>query len=221
MNNFTRRTMPHILGAGLLLQACSVSVPTDKQADNVVVADLPQVVLDTSAGEIVLEVDSKRAPVTAANFLGHVELGAYDGGKFYRAVRLDTDRGTPPIEVIQGGRGLEFEDDIPGIAHEPTSSTGLRHLDGTISMSRSEPGSATTEFFITIGDQPALDAGGTRAADGLGFAAFGRVILGMDVVRAIQAMPANGAAPDPYVEGQMLDPVVTITTASRRKGAAK
>lgn len=178
---------------------------------------LPRVVLETDRGDIVIEVDSNRAPVTAAHFLRTVDSGAYANGSFYRAVKTATDRGNPKIEVIQGGRGLEWEDKVPGIAHEPTSVTGLRHLDGTISMSRDKPGSATTEFFICVGDQPALDAGAGRAADGLGFAAFGRVVKGMEVVRAIQNQPANGKAPDPYVEGQMLDPVVTIRSATRGK----
>jgi peptidyl-prolyl cis-trans isomerase A (cyclophilin A) len=176
---------------------------------------LPQVVIATSRGAIVVEVEDRKAPITAANFLGWVDRGVYAGGSFYRAVTKGNDRGKPPIEVIQGGRGMAWEDKVPGVAHEPTSLTGLRHRDGTISMSRDKPGTATTEFFICIGDQPALDAGGGRGADGLGFAAFGRVVEGMDVVRAIQRLPTPGKAPDAYVEGQMLEPAVRIEAIRR------
>jgi peptidyl-prolyl cis-trans isomerase A (cyclophilin A) len=174
------------------------------------------VAIETDLGTIVIAVDAARAPVTAANFLRYVDSGSYAGGSFYRAVTPATDRGSPPIAVIQGGRGLALENSVPGIAHEPTSETGLRHVDGAISMARGAPGSATTEFFICIGDQPALDAGGGRNRDGLGFAVFGRVVAGMDVVRAIQARRADAPAPDPYVEGQMLNPPVAIVAARRQ-----
>ncbi len=174
------------------------------------------VAIDTDAGTMIVEIDVAHAPATAANFLKHVDQGSYAGGSFYRAVTPATDRGKPPIAVIQGGRGLKPDDTVASIAHEPTSQTGLRHRDGTISMARGAPGTAATEFFICIGDQPALDAGGTRNPDSLGFAAFGRVVSGMDLVRAIQSRRADGPASDPYVEGQMLNPPVTIITARRQ-----
>lgn len=149
---------------------------------------LPKLKMLTSLGEIVVEIDTVHAPLTASNFMKHVEAGTYKNAVFYRVVRMDNQPGNDvKIEVIQGGMFIEprFEN-IEPIAHESTQQTGLQHLDGTISMARSEPGTASTEFFICIGDQPELDFGGKRNPDGQGFAAFGQVVEGMDVVRMIQ-----------------------------------
>jgi gamma-glutamyltranspeptidase/glutathione hydrolase len=164
--------------------------------------------LQTALGEIDLEIDSERAPATAANFLAYVDAGRYDGGRFHRTVRPDTEvRKDVPIEVVQAGVAPEREkEDFAPIALERTNATGLRHRDGTISMARGEPDSATSDFFICIGDQPLLDFGGARNPDGQGFAAFGRVLRGMDVARRIQAAPA---------EGQALAPPVRILSAKR------
>ena len=155
-------------------------------------SDLKQsVVIDTDQGAIYIEIDPGAAPVTAGNFLRLVEEGVYTSAKFYRVVRPDNQPVNPvKIEVIQGGL-LEDSliDRFGSIPHEPTSETGIRHTDGVISMARNEPGTASTEFFICIGDQPSLDYGGDRNPDGQGFAAFGRVTGGMEVVRAIQQMP--------------------------------
>lgn len=153
-----------------------------------------QVRIITDLGEMVLEVYPDLAPVTAQNFLDHVEKGTYSNSHFYRVVRMDNQPGTQvKIEVIQGG---VFEDDIldtiPPIIHESTDATGILHTDGVISMARNEPGSASTEFFICIGDQPSLDFGGERNPDGQGFAAFGKVVRGMETARAIQARPDEG-----------------------------
>ena len=171
-----------------------------------------KVELVTDLGSIVIEVDSGHAPATAANFLRYVDAGLYDGGFFHRTVKLDnqTDK-TVKIEVIQGGidPAREQEDGAP-IALERTRDTGLAHRDGTVSMARAEPDTATSDFFICIGDQPSLDFGGARNPDGQGFAAFGRVVSGMDVVRRIQAAPA---------EGQALTPPVGIRSA-RRSGVS-
>ncbi len=154
-------------------------------------ATLPLVKLNTSLGEIVFEIDTIQSPVTAQNFLNHVEEGTFQSAVFYRVVRMDNQpQNEVKIEVIQGG--LYAEDEIakyPPIRHETTRETGLKHLDGTLSMARMEPGTASTEFFICIGDQPELDFGGKRNPDGQGFAAFGRVVEGMDVVRKIQQLP--------------------------------
>lgn len=147
--------------------------------------------VDTELGRFTVEVDTAHAPVTAANFLKYVEDGAYDGGRFHRAVRPDTELRTDfPIQVIQGGiRGARR--DAPTIPLERTNATGRTHVDGAISMARNGPDTATSDFFICIGDQPELDFGGRRNADGQGFAAFGRVVAGMDVVRKIQAAPVK------------------------------
>jgi peptidyl-prolyl cis-trans isomerase A (cyclophilin A) len=167
------------------------------------------VTLDTDKGRIEIAVDVAHAPVSAANFLLYVDAGAYNGGAFHRTVRPDTEtRKDVPIDVIQARRSAGSQG-WPAIALERTSVTGLKHLDGTVSMARSGPDSATSDFFICIGDQPLLDFGGARNADGQGFAAFGRVVAGMDVVRAIQKSPA---APN----SQNLSPPVAITKAARK-----
>jgi len=163
-------------------------------------AILPLVKLNTSLGEIVLEIDTIQAPVTARNFLYHIEKGTFHTAVFYRVVRMDNQpQNDVKIEVIQGGlyADEEIEKHIT-VRHEMTQETGLKHLDGTVSMARMEPGTASTEFFICIGDQPELDFGGRRNPDGKGFAAFGKVVEGMDVVRRIQQLPdKNQYLPEP------------------------
>jgi peptidyl-prolyl cis-trans isomerase A (cyclophilin A) len=157
--------------------------------------DTVLVEIETELGPIRVVLEQEKAPRTVANFLRYVDGGQYRDGSFYRTV---TPENQPDdsirIEVIQGGAdtlqsGVEA---LPPIAMESTLDTGLRHEDGTISMARREPDSATHMFFITIGDQPELDYGGARNPDGMGFAAFGRVVEGMEVVREIQALPADG-----------------------------
>ncbi|MDX8338743.1 peptidylprolyl isomerase [Draconibacterium sp. IB214405] len=150
--------------------------------------ELPRVKMQTNLGNIIVEIDTINAPLSAKNFLEHVTEDTYKNALFYRVVRMDNQPNNDvKIEVIQGGIYTEprFET-IKPIAHETTETTGLKHLDGTLSMARSEPGTASTEFFICVNDQPELDFGGKRNPDGQGFAAFGQVISGMDVVRKIQ-----------------------------------
>jgi peptidyl-prolyl cis-trans isomerase A (cyclophilin A) len=151
----------------------------------------PQVLFETDRGDIRAELYPQQAPATVANFLRYVDAQLFDSTTFYRVVRLDNQpNNAVKIEVIQGGIG--FDDDprpFPPIAHETTDRTGLRHRDGTLSMARNGPGTASSEFFICVGDQPALDFGGRRNPDGQGFAAFGRVVAGMPVVRTIQQQP--------------------------------
>ncbi|MDF1575984.1 MAG: peptidylprolyl isomerase [Bacteroidales bacterium] len=148
----------------------------------------------TDLGDMTVEIYPEKAPVTAANFLRHVENGDYKNSMFYRVVRMDNQsRNQVKIEVIQGGLFYdEVVDSIRPIIHESTRETGILHTDGVISMARNEPGSASTEFFICIGDQPALDYGGERNPDLQGFAAFGKLVSGMDVARAIQGLPDKG-----------------------------
>ena len=168
-----------------------------------------KVELVTDLGSIVIEVDGEHAPATAANFLRYVDARLYDSGRFHRTVTPGNQPDNKvKIEVIQGGidPAREKEDGAP-IALERTRDTGLAHRDGTVSMARAEPDTATSDFFICIGDQPSLDFGGARNPDGQGFAAFGRVVKGLDVVKKIQAAPA---------EGQMLTPPVKILKVTRR-----
>ena len=164
---------------------------------------LPRVTVDTELGSIVLEIDAVRAPITAANFLKYVDGGLYDGGRFHRTVRTQPDnqpQNAVKIDVVQAGanpaRAIEY---FQPVVHEPTSETKLTHTDGVVSMARAQVNTARDQFFICIGDQRELDAGGRRNADGHGFAAFGRVVSGMDVVRRIQASPASGQTLTPPV----------------------
>jgi peptidyl-prolyl cis-trans isomerase A (cyclophilin A) len=171
-----------------------------------------RVVLDTRLGSITLAVDVAKAPASASAFLAYLDQGRFAaGGTFWRVVRAqDNDRGNP--DVIQGG----FSDSsLPGIVHESTAVTGLTHLDGTVSLARASGGSATgAAFFICVGPQPALDAGGTRNSDGQGFAAFAQVVEGMDVVRRIHCLSTNTLGDDD-VRGQLLDPPLRIDRATR------
>ena len=161
---------------------------------------LPRVVIQTDLGDIEVEIDSIRAPITAANFLRYVDLGFYRFGRFHRTVRADNQPDSKvKIAVIQAGLDPLRVKGFPPIKLERTSVTKLAHEDGTISMARDGPDTATSEFFICVGDQPALDFGGKRNPDGQGFAAFGRAVLGMDVVRQINAAPARGQALEPAV----------------------
>ena len=148
--------------------------------------------VDTALGAFVIEVNSDIAPRTVANYLAYVDGKLLDGGSVYRIVTLanQAPETRHKIEVVQWGMNLADGQapPLPPIVHETTRETGLRHLDGTVSMARSVPGSAAAEFFVCVGDQPELDFGGGRNPDGQGFAAFGRVVAGQDVVRALHAM---------------------------------
>lgn len=154
----------------------------------VCITNAQKILVKTSEGEIKIELYAKKAPITVANFLKYVDEKIYDGASFYRTVRLDNQPQSPvKIEVIQGGTNDDkAKKKFPPIELETTAKTKIKHLDGTISMARSEPNSATSEFFICINAQPELDFGGKRNPDGKGFAAFGKVIKGMDVVKKIQ-----------------------------------
>ena len=173
-----------------------------------------QVLMQTTEGTITIELEPDRAPITVANFLRYVDGGHYDGATFYRTVRYTNDRGNPKIEVIQGGIG--DREVFEPIAHEDTDQTGLRHLDGTLSMARGEVGTASSEFFIVIGDQPGLDRGESRNPDKQGFAAFGRVIEGMDVVRRIHQAPSDAPSSSNYTAGQIMEAPVAILSVRRR-----
>jgi len=151
---------------------------------------LPRIKMKTIKGSIIVEIDTIKAPVTGKNFLDHVKNNTFKNAVFYRVVTMDNQpNNSIKIEVIQGGIYTEPRfGDIKPIEHETTDQTGIKHKDGTISMARMEPGTASTEFFICIGDQPELDYGGKRNPDGKGFAAFGKVVEGMNVVLDIQRL---------------------------------
>jgi len=184
-------------------------------AANVVADDsIVRVRMSTGQGDIEIDLYLDKAPITAGNFLKLVENGDLDGGSFYRVVTYDNDRGSPKIEVIQGGLG-DASEGFDAIEHETTEQTGILHTDGVISMARGGVGTASTEFFICIGDQPGLDHGQPRNADGQGFAAFGKVVSGMAVVRKIQGLAADGPTESDYTKGQILTEPVSILNVSK------
>lgn len=164
----------------------------------------PKVLIQTTEGDIELEIDAEKAPATAQNFLHYVHEGLYSDGSFHRTVTpTNQEDSTVKISVIQGrANALKRNLFLPAIDLEDTKQTGLKHLNGVISMARSKPNSATDQFFICIQDQPELDFGGTRNPDGQGFAAFGRVTKGMDVVKKIHNASANKQRLTPEIKIQ-------------------
>ena len=155
--------------------------------------ELPQVQISTSLGNIIIELYPEKAPISSENFLKYIGLKLSSAASFYRVVdNSNQPNNDVKIEVIQGGlRPADSTVVFGPIAHETTQKTGVKHKNGTLSMARNEPGSATSEFFICINDQPELDFGGRRNPDGQGFSAFGQVIEGMDIVKAIQQQPSS------------------------------
>lgn len=169
---------------------------------------LPRVVMQTPVGRIEVEIDTVRAPVSAKNFLRYVDATFYDRGSFHRTVTMaNQPTNAVKIEVIQAGGDTTLQKQFGPIPLERTTVTGLKHRAGTISMARTGPDTARDQFFLCVTDQPELDFGGKRNPDGQGFAAFGKVVAGMDVVRKIQQSPADG---------QRLTPAITITTIRRK-----
>jgi peptidyl-prolyl cis-trans isomerase A (cyclophilin A) len=196
----------------IVVLACASSQTLESRQNAVVV-------FETEKGTIEMEVDSARAPATAANFLKYVDAGFYDGGSVNRSVRPNnTVRHDVEIQVIQFQiDSARRREQFPPIALERTSVTGLKHVDGALSMARTGPDTATASFSIVIGDQPEMNFGGRRNADGQGFAVFGRVIRGMDVVKAIQASPTGSQGP---YGSESLDPPIKVLKAYRRKDGA-
>ncbi len=175
------------------------------------------VVLETTLGDIEIELYADKAPLSAGHFLQYAEDGLYDGEGFYRAVRPETDPRGWGMALIQGGIiGLDESEDV--IAHETTEMTGLSHTDGAISIARGDVGTGSAAyFFICIGEKNVfLDHGGERNPDGQGYAVFGQVVSGMDVVRAIQAEEANGPSDSEFTQNQYLTDPVIITRARRK-----
>lgn len=189
-------------GAGLLLAG-----PTFAHAT----AQKPKVVITTSRGVIVVELEAQKAPITSANFLRYVTAGKYDGGAFFRAARTV---GAPKEGSIVGEPAPRTHP-YPPIAHESTTQTGLKHVAGTISLGRFAPGSATSAFFICASPEPYLDAHPGAPGDNLGFAAFGQVVHGMAVVTKILSLHTSRSSPFPDQKGQWLDPPVPISSMRR------
>jgi peptidyl-prolyl cis-trans isomerase A (cyclophilin A) len=186
------KTKITIIAVALMLSICSFGQSGQKKKT---------IIIRTEFGDIYARLDLKRAPVTSSNFLRYIDAGLFDSTCFYRVVRSDNQPGDSIlIEVIQGGRYEDEESVFTAITHETTHMTGIRHRNGTISMARYVPGTATSEFFICIGDQPELDFGGRRNPDRQGFAAFGKIIKGMDIVKRIHSTNA----PDQYLEKPVL-----------------
>lgn len=192
-----------VAGAALALGAPSL----------VQAAARPRVVIRTGRGAIVVELETGKAPLTTANFLRYVDAKSYDGGTFFRAARTP---GVPKDGTIVAAPDARVRP-FPPIRHESTTRTGLKHLNGTISLGRYAPGTATNNFFICVGDQPYLDAHPDAPGDNQGYAAFGRVVEGMGVVEKILSLPTNGKTRYAEQSGQWLKPPVPIV-AVRRAG---
>lgn len=204
-----------LLAAALLLpfpalaQEAPVPTPTPTPAP----APKPatqKVAIDTSFGRIVLELETERAPITARNFLRYVDQKRLDGITFYRTVKVVDKFG-----FIQFGIDGDPKRALPPIKHEPTTLTGVKHVNGAISTARLAPGTARGEFTISVGDQPSLDADPTRPGDNLGYAAFGKVVEGMEVVWKILDAPTSPTAGEGVMKGQMLSPKIRILKVTR------
>lgn len=178
-------------------------------------AETTLVVLETTMGDITAAIETERAPVTAANFLRYVDEGRFDGIVFYRAMRLDW--GEQPNGLIQAGTQHDPKRVLPPIAHEPASETSVLHTAGALSMARNAPGTATGDFSILLQEQPGMDADPASDDPELraGYAAFGHVVEGMDVVRAIHAAPTDPDKGEGWMKGQMLAEPVKIIEARR------
>ncbi len=184
------------------------------------VASLPdtvRVALTTEMGPIIIDLDAKHAPITVANFVRYVDQKRFDGIVFYRTMRLDW--GTPPNGIVQAGTRGDPRRVLKPIAHEPTSQTGILHKAGTLSMARLAPGTATGDFSILLSDLAGFDADPARDGDKAGYAAFGHVVSGMDVVRKIYDAPLSATWGQGIMRGQMIARPIKILTARRVKFA--
>lgn len=207
------------LAALALFAAAPVTAQVETTPPPVPAPVTQQVVLETSVGNIVLAIETERAPITAKNFLRYVDENRLNGAVFYRSMKLDW--GTQPNGLIQGGTQYDPKRTLPPIPHEPSSATGVKHTAGAISMARFAPGTATGDFSILLQPQPSMDADptGDTEEQRAGYAAFGHVVEGMDVVRAIHAAPIDPDKGEGWMKGQMLAAPVKIIDARRVKAA--
>jgi peptidyl-prolyl cis-trans isomerase A (cyclophilin A) len=212
-----RRTV--LIGLGTLAAAPALAQPgADPDAELMATATptlappgpgVVRLIMTTGEGPLTLDLFADKAPITVANFLRYVDAGLYNRSAIYRGSQAPN---APQIGLVQGGARMSRKP-IPPIAHESTLQTGLKHLNGTISMARKEPGSANSDFFICCGAAPYLDANPATPGENLGYAAFGQVVEGMDIVLRILDMPKSEDAENPVMRGQMLaNPVPIITT---------
>jgi peptidyl-prolyl cis-trans isomerase A (cyclophilin A) len=209
--------MKHRFLAALMLAAIAVP-PAAQTAAPAAQAPVPKedlvpVALDTSLGRIVVALDRGRAPITTANFLHYVDTHRLDGQNFYRAMHMSDGKGGDG-GLIQGGITTDARKLYPPVAHERTTQTGIHNIAGTISMANSGAGTAKADFFILLSDMPGLDANGP-GGDATGFAAFGHVVEGMDVVKKIFDSPVSPTLGAGAMKGQMLDPKIKIIKAAR------
>lgn len=204
----------YLLPLALVLSACNASDKTETPESPS--PDLrPNVILETALGNIEIEVYQDSAPISGTDFLAHVDQGLYDGEGFYRTVYAENDPLGMGMSLIQGGV-LDYESGLPQIEHEKTTDTGLSNTRGVISIARGEPGTGSAAyFFINIGNNAFLDYGGERNPDGEGYATFGRVVSGMDVVETIQSQPVSQESDNDVTKGQILAEPVTIIKAYR------
>ena len=202
----------HLLAAPMLLLALTAASPRKTPAP-APLPDLVRVTLTTELGPIVLELDNQHAPITTRNFVRYVDGKRFDGVTFYRVMRLPY--GTQPSGLIQAGPRGDPKRVLPPIAHETTTQTGIRHVAGTVSMARFAPGTATGDFSILLSDMPGLDADAPGQSDPAGFAAFGHVVEGMDVVRRIYDVPLSPTLGAGVMKGQMIAKAVKVVSARR------
>ncbi|MDH4385846.1 MAG: peptidylprolyl isomerase [Caulobacter sp.] len=196
-----------------LAQAAALAAVTSATAARAQTTAIPlRIRMITGEGDLILELATDRAPLTTANFLRYMDTARYDRSSIYRAVKAP---GAPDYGLVQGGARMLAGKQIPPVAHESTTQTGLLHTDGVISLAREAPGTGTSDFFICVGDAPYLDANPAAPGDNLGYAAFGRVVEGMDIVRRILTLPTSDMAEVPSMRGQMLARPVPILTTRR------
>ena len=199
-----------LTGAGRLKQKPAAKLPPPPPLGDTVLVELI-----TEHGTIIVELDHKRAPITVENFMRYVDSGRYNGMTFYRAMHLNW--GTEPNGILQGGLNQFPQKLMKAVAHEPTTVTGLTHKAGTLSMARNAPGTAMADFSILLSDLTSFDANpnGADAESKAGYAAFGQVVSGMEVVRRIYDVPRSPTKGEGFMKGQMLDPQVKVSKVRR------